>query len=126
MSMPRCPQLNQLSITAAPLCKFTDHIVYAGLQNGSLLRPAHPRTFRVANQHAQKYRPPRFAPDNPILHSAVALQSGHAPLLRWLKIAERLVIATNTVKRHINHIFSKLGVTTRVQAIVKAKEVGVL
>ncbi len=43
-----------------------------------------------------------------------------------VEIAQRLVIATSTVKRHINHIFSKLGVTTRIQAIVKAKELGLL
>jgi LuxR family transcriptional regulator, maltose regulon positive regulatory protein len=38
------------------------------------------------------------------------------------EIAERLVIAVSTVKRHINHIFAKLGASTRVQALVKARE----
>lgn len=38
------------------------------------------------------------------------------------EIAQKLVIAISTVKRHINHIFGKLGVTTRVQAMVKARE----
>jgi len=40
--------------------------------------------------------------------------------------ARRLVIETSTVKRHINTIFAKLGVSNRVQAINKAKEYGVL
>ncbi|MBI5302121.1 MAG: LuxR family transcriptional regulator [Chloroflexi bacterium] len=42
------------------------------------------------------------------------------------EIAQRLVIEVSTVKRHINHIFSKLGVTTRIQAIVKARGIGLL
>jgi len=42
------------------------------------------------------------------------------------EIAQQLVIAVSTVKRHINHIFGKLGVTSRTQALVKAKELGLL
>jgi ATP/maltotriose-dependent transcriptional regulator MalT len=42
------------------------------------------------------------------------------------EIAQQLVIAVSTVKRHINHIFGKLGVTTRTQALVRAKELGLL
>jgi predicted ATPase/DNA-binding CsgD family transcriptional regulator/tetratricopeptide (TPR) repeat protein len=39
-----------------------------------------------------------------------------------LQIAEQLVVATGTVKAHTNHIFSKLGVNNRVQAVNRAKE----
>lgn len=38
------------------------------------------------------------------------------------EIAERLVIALPTVKRHISTLYAKLGVTTRTQAIVRAQE----
>jgi len=38
------------------------------------------------------------------------------------EIAEELVIAIGTVKRHINHIYAKLDVHSRIQAIAKAKE----
>lgn len=38
------------------------------------------------------------------------------------EIAERLVVGVSTVKKHINHIFSKLGVTSRTRAIAHAKE----
>lgn len=41
-------------------------------------------------------------------------------------IAERLVVASSTVKTHINNIYSKLGVQTRVQAIRRARELGLL
>jgi len=40
--------------------------------------------------------------------------------------ARRLVIEISTVKRHINSIFGKLGASSRVQAINKAKENGIL
>jgi len=41
-------------------------------------------------------------------------------------IAERLVVAPSTVKTHINNIYSKLGVQTRVQALQRARELGLL
>jgi pimeloyl-ACP methyl ester carboxylesterase/DNA-binding CsgD family transcriptional regulator len=39
-------------------------------------------------------------------------------------ISERLFISEKTVKNHITHIFDKLGVTNRSQAIVKARDNG--
>jgi ATP/maltotriose-dependent transcriptional regulator MalT len=38
------------------------------------------------------------------------------------EIANRLVVAVSTVKTHINNIYSKLGVTSRTQAIARARE----
>jgi LuxR family maltose regulon positive regulatory protein len=40
------------------------------------------------------------------------------------EIAERLTVTLNTVKKHSSHIYSKLGVTSRAQAIVRAGELG--
>ena len=37
-------------------------------------------------------------------------------------IADRLVIAVSTVKRHINNIYGKLDVQSRTQALVRARE----
>lgn len=42
------------------------------------------------------------------------------------EIAQQLFIAIGTVKRHINHIYGKLGVNSRTQAIVKARELGLV
>lgn len=38
------------------------------------------------------------------------------------EIASLLYLAVSTVKRHVNHIFGKLGVRTRAQAIAKARD----
>jgi LuxR family maltose regulon positive regulatory protein len=38
------------------------------------------------------------------------------------EIAKELVIAVSTVKSHINHIYSKLEVSSRTQAVKKAQE----
>ena len=42
------------------------------------------------------------------------------------QIAQELVIALDTVKRHVSHILSKLGVTNRVQAVKQAHDLGLL
>jgi ATP/maltotriose-dependent transcriptional regulator MalT len=42
------------------------------------------------------------------------------------EISERLYISTNTVKAHIKHINSKLGVTRRAQAVMRARTTGAL
>ncbi len=42
------------------------------------------------------------------------------------EIADRLVITLDTVKRHVTHIFEKCGVHNRVQAVARARTLGLL
>ena len=42
------------------------------------------------------------------------------------RIAEKLVISPTTAKTHVRHIFDKLGTTGRVEAIGRARELGLL
>ena len=42
------------------------------------------------------------------------------------EIAARLIVTVGTVKTHIKGIYSKLGVHSRTQAIVRAREIGLL
>lgn len=41
-------------------------------------------------------------------------------------IADQLIVAVGTVKRHLNSIFGKLDVQSRVQAIARARELGLI
>ena len=42
------------------------------------------------------------------------------------EIAERLVVATSTVKYHVKNILAKLAVANRTQAAARARELGLL
>lgn len=42
------------------------------------------------------------------------------------EIADELVVVTGTIKTHINAIYQKLGVNSRVQAVVRARNLGLL
>jgi LuxR family maltose regulon positive regulatory protein len=46
--------------------------------------------------------------------------------LRYAEIAERLVVSLNTVRFHVKEIYSKLGVNRQAQAVVRARELGML
>jgi LuxR family maltose regulon positive regulatory protein len=41
-------------------------------------------------------------------------------------IAERLVVTPETVKKHLSHLFDKLGAANRTQAVARARELGLL
>lgn len=41
-------------------------------------------------------------------------------------IADRLMIAPSTVKWHLNHLYAKLGVQSRMHAVARARELGLL
>jgi len=43
-----------------------------------------------------------------------------------IEISSKFFISENTVKIHINHIFRKLAVKSRTQAVMKAKEAGII
>jgi LuxR family maltose regulon positive regulatory protein len=42
------------------------------------------------------------------------------------EIADKLIIAQSTVKKHVNNIFGKLGTQSRTQALARARELGLL
>jgi len=42
------------------------------------------------------------------------------------EIAHDLIIAVGTAKRHVHSIFGKLGVSNRLEAVIRARELGLL
>ena len=42
------------------------------------------------------------------------------------EIADTLIVALSTVKRHISNIYGKLDVGTRTQAVARARELGLV
>jgi ATP/maltotriose-dependent transcriptional regulator MalT len=42
------------------------------------------------------------------------------------EIADKLFVGISTVKKHITHLYSKLDVTTRTQAVLKGQELGLV
>ena len=42
------------------------------------------------------------------------------------EIADELYVSVNTVKAHLRAIYSKLGVSRRREAVVRAREMGIL
>ena len=41
-------------------------------------------------------------------------------------IAQQLVVTQETVKKHLSHLFDKLGVANRTQAVARARQLGLL
>jgi len=42
------------------------------------------------------------------------------------QIAEELVVALDTVKKHVSHVLDKLGAANRTQAVARARELQLL
>ena len=74
---------------------------------------------RPAHITAQPLAEPLSERELEVLHQIAAGLSNAA-------IADRLVIAPGTVKRHINHIYGKLDVRTRTQAVARARALRIL
>jgi len=92
----------------------------------ALLAPA--LTRRLIEEHVR--RPPPYDGVPPRLSE---LTSREVEVLRLIargrsndEIAAELVVAPATVKTHVNRILGKLGLTTRVQAVVLAYESGLV
>jgi predicted ATPase/DNA-binding CsgD family transcriptional regulator len=68
--------------------------------------------------------------DSPLIDPLTERESDVLQLIRQglsnPEIAEKLVISVGTVKAHTNRIYSKLGVTNRVEAVLKAQQLALL
>jgi DNA-binding NarL/FixJ family response regulator len=83
--------------------------------------------FRHGNDEAHPAVPLGVSPA--VLHDPHALTPREREVLHLLAagmtndaIAAQLVVSPATVKKHINHLFSKLGAKNRMQALLRARE----
>ena len=87
----------------------------------------------LARHHARLAAGPARSAAGPGLPLIEPLSEREVEVLRLIaaglsnqEIADRLIIAPGTVKRHINNIYGKLGVQSRTQAVARGREVGLL
>lgn len=90
-----------------------------------------PENFLRRPSNAEALAPAAKGPDQSSLPEP--LSARELQVLRLIdqgltnsEIAARMVVAESTVKTHINNIYGKLGVQTRTQAMVRARELKLL
>jgi LuxR family transcriptional regulator, maltose regulon positive regulatory protein len=73
------------------------------------------------------------APDSKPARAFAPLTDGETRILRYLpsnlssrEIADELYLSSNTVRTHLRHLYRKLDVHTRSQAIARARALGLL
>jgi LuxR family maltose regulon positive regulatory protein len=83
----------------------------------------------AAGGETEAFQPSTFTPQ-PLVEP---LSARELEVLRLLaagdsnaEIAQKLVITLNTTKKHITHIFEKLAVTNRAEAVARAQELGLV
>ena len=111
----------------------------AGVVDAALQRGADTEVLAAAADLLRSYGEdvaPPTPPAAPLAASALlvdALTERELEILQLIEaglsnpeIAARLVVGLSTVKKHINHVYSKLNVTSRTQALARARELGIL
>lgn len=81
---------------------------------------------RIKAHHAAATAPYSVCPDHWLTTREVEVLSQLAAGLAYREIASRMDISTNTVKTHLKRAYDKLDVTNRLQAINKAKALGLV
>jgi LuxR family maltose regulon positive regulatory protein len=113
--------LNEGAPMAALLREATSHNTYLEYVDRLLTAPAIeiPRSPAPPPSRSSALLDPLTPRERDVLH---LISQG----LSNKDIAEKLVIALNTVKRHTSSIYGKLDVKSRTQAVARARELGLL
>jgi LuxR family transcriptional regulator, maltose regulon positive regulatory protein len=122
----------------APMAALLRQLLVGRRQQQVALAEAVPREYlaRLADAFGQAGLPVR----SPVGRGGVVVAGLVAPLTaRELEvlgllaagapnraIAQRLVVTPETVKKHLSHLFDKLGVANRTQAVARARQLGLL
>ncbi|HEX9133391.1 MAG TPA: LuxR C-terminal-related transcriptional regulator [Ktedonobacteraceae bacterium] len=116
---PLLQLLSQLLATSHRASNYIHTLLAAGKFRG---REKTAPPYRSKEPHSGQSQPlpdPLSERELEVLHLMASGDSNY-------EIAEQLVVAVSTVKRHVSNIFSKLDVTNRTQAVARAREFGML
>jgi DNA-binding NarL/FixJ family response regulator len=99
-------------------------------RGGALIQPSITRKVlseftRLSASPAGPERPPAALPE-PLTEREIDVLRCIAQGLSNREIAGDLVITEGTVKNHVSNLIAKLGVRDRTQALLKAKELGII
>jgi ATP/maltotriose-dependent transcriptional regulator MalT len=106
----------QLAEAAAQLARQI-HSVSWVKKTDELLQQLGPGRRHVSNDGAQLYDEPLSQRELEVLHLLKSELTGP-------DIAKKLIVSLNTVRYHTKNIYRKLGAGTRLEAIQRAKELG--
>ena len=95
-----------------------------GLESEGVLEPRATRAVLVAAGHGEPAARPRKRPQNPggLSRREVDVLRLAARGLTTREIADRLVISPKTADHHIQHIYTKIGVSSRAAAALWAMQ----
>jgi LuxR family maltose regulon positive regulatory protein len=110
---------------------FTRVFIQEGPPMAALLRTAEarghsPEYAKRLLEAIGKAHAPQEAILDPLSERELEVLRQMAQGLTNTEIARKMVIAQSTVKTHINRIFGKLGVSTRTQAVARARQLQIL
>lgn len=120
----RIVRLMRLGIRGYLLKDISDELLFAELAvieaGGSTL------TERVAQKLIAEIGAETSSAESPLTEREQEVMNLIALGLNYKAIAEDLDISPHTVRRHINHIYEKLEVTSKVEALNRARQLGLL
>ena len=83
--------------------------------------------LNVRSGHAPPRRPEDSKPlDEPLTPSELRILQYLPTNLQVPEIAAELFVTVNTIRTHTRHLYAKLGVHTRSEAVARARELGLL
>jgi ATP/maltotriose-dependent transcriptional regulator MalT len=92
----------------------------------SLLLDAFPRKKEATSPNEFTLRRAQAVMQDPLTQRESEVLVLLAKRLKYREIAQSLFISMPTTKKHISHIYAKLGAKNREEAIEKAKSLGIL
>jgi len=114
---PMLALLSKLLATGRRASAYLQRLLAAGDQQSGYGASPIPAPLQAHSKPPQSLIDPLSERELEVLHLVAEGASNH-------EIAEQLVVAVSTVKRHVSNIFSKLVVTSRTQAVARAREIG--